>query len=146
MNGICHLLQALKSLARTGWMLRSVPRNLAESVAEHSFLAAVIALDIASRLRSGGIDVDPLRASALALIRDIGEAYVGDIAKVFDKLTGAVKDSIELGVVEEKVENEFLKKLYREFHEGRTREALIARLCDYLATYVQAKVCEGMGV
>ena len=144
-SGIYYILQALKSLARTGWMLRGVPKSLAESVAEHSFLSAVVALVMASKLRFSGVDVDPLRATVLALIHDVGEAYIGDIAKVFDELAGAVKESVEIGVVEDMVENEFLKTLYREFHEGKTKEAQIAKLCDHLATYIQARIYEGMG-
>ncbi|RLE92451.1 MAG: phosphohydrolase, partial [Thermoprotei archaeon] len=30
-----ELLQALKNLSRTGWMLRGVPHSEAETVAEH---------------------------------------------------------------------------------------------------------------
>jgi len=142
---IAHVASTLKSLSRTGWMLRGVPRVLAETVAEHSYLASLIALDLAGRLMACGVRVDPFRTAALALLHDVAEAFVGDIVKAYDELSGEVKSAIELKVVEKHIGSDFLLKLYREFYEGRTTEALVARICDYLATYVQATYYEKLG-
>jgi putative hydrolase of HD superfamily len=58
---------------RTGWVLRGIERP--ESVAEHSYRMAMMAL-----LFAGDRDVDASRASCMALVHDLAEAIVGDIA------------------------------------------------------------------
>ena len=142
---ITHIANTLKSLSRTGWMLKGVPCALAETVAEHSYLTSLIALDLSSRLKIRGFNIDPLKTTSLALIHDVAEAFIGDIAKTFDKLTGEVKAEVELKVAEENIKNKFLLDLYKDFTEGKTIEAKIARLCDYLATYIQAVRYEKIG-
>ena len=137
------VLRALYNLARTGWMLRGVPPSQAETVAQHSFLASILALELAEEARHRGVEVDPLRASAIALLHDAAEAWVGDIPK-------------PAGLEEAKVEAEgraiasaplsgLAKGLYREFNERSTREALIARAAELLATHLAASWYRGLG-
>lgn len=70
------LLEALslKNLPRTGWVLRGAPR---ESVAEHSYGAAIIAL-VLSRMEklSAKNEASLVR---LALLHDLHEARIGDL-------------------------------------------------------------------
>lgn len=44
--------KALLNLVRSGWLLRGIPRFLAETVAEHSFLAAYVCIELGSRIQS----------------------------------------------------------------------------------------------
>lgn len=60
----------LKTTKRTGWVVRGV--HLPESVADHSFRAALIALVLSD---AGGRD----HATKLALAHDVAEAQVGDL-------------------------------------------------------------------
>jgi putative hydrolase of HD superfamily len=63
---------ALKRTARTGWALARIANR--ESVADHSFRTAVIAMTLAAMAGA-----DPDRAAALALLHDLPEARLGDM-------------------------------------------------------------------
>jgi putative hydrolase of HD superfamily len=63
---------ALKRTARTGWALARLPNR--ESVADHSFRTAVIALALAAMAGA-----DPDRTATLALLHDLPEARLGDM-------------------------------------------------------------------
>jgi len=58
---------------RTGWVLKGI--NPCESVAEHSHRMGMLAL-----LFAGDAKIDVMRACAMALVHDLAEALVGDIA------------------------------------------------------------------
>lgn len=64
----------LKNLPRTGWVLRSAPR---ESVAEHTYGTAVIALLLARMEKLSARDEHALLR--LALLHDLHEARIGDL-------------------------------------------------------------------
>lgn len=71
---LLHTIQELKRIKRTGWVDRGVPAGEIESVADHSYLTALIAWIAA-------IDdptVDPDRVLKLAIIHDLAESIVGD--------------------------------------------------------------------
>ncbi|MEB3774390.1 MAG: HD domain-containing protein [Desulfurococcales archaeon] len=128
-----RIITALSSLARTGWMLRGVPSTLAETVAEHLFASAVIALEAGYRLKDEGVEVDPHKAAAIALAHDMGEALIGDIAKV----SGIDKTRVE----EEAVAriSGWVEQLYKEFEHGSSIEARIARASELAATILRAR-------
>ena len=65
----------LKRIKRTGWLDRGAPPDAVESVADHSFLTALVAWLVA--LDRPDLDAD--RVLKLAVIHDIAEAIVGDI-------------------------------------------------------------------
>ncbi len=138
-----HLLEGLANLVRTGWMQRGVPPAIGESVALHSFYAATIALEIGERLKDMGIEVDPLKASAIALTHDIGEALVGDMPKwstdrikeVKEKLEAEALNSMDLKIAE-----------YAKEYFEVTKESLIAKVSETLATLWQAEKYIKMGI
>ncbi|ELZ11368.1 metal-dependent phosphohydrolase HD sub domain protein [Natrinema thermotolerans DSM 11552] len=70
------LLEALelKDERRTGWVLRGI--DAPESVAAHTWGVATLCLYYADR--ADGVDRD--RAVSMALLHDLGEARIGDIA------------------------------------------------------------------
>jgi len=133
------MLLALASLARTGWMLDGVPARDAETVAEHLFAAAVIALELASRLRGEGVEVSPERAAAIALAHDLAESVIGDVTRRAAGLSGAKRRAEEEAFQELPVSGE-VKRLYLEFEGGETLEAAVARAAELLATAWRAKV------
>ncbi len=67
-------LQELKRVKRTGWIDRGVPPADVESVADHSYLTALIAWITAL----DNPDLDATRVLKLAIIHDLAEAIVGD--------------------------------------------------------------------
>lgn len=126
---------ALISVARTGWMIRGIPSNLSETVADHSFLTAYVCMDLISRLNDPNISLE--KTVLYAIIHDIGEAYIGDVVKTASIRLGGIKTQIELEVVEREIDNDIVKQLYREYAESKNKEALLAKLCNYVATYIK---------
>ena len=62
----------LKKVQRTGWVLKGVKD--VESVAEHTWRVALMALILAPQL-----GLDQLKLTKMALVHDLGEASIGDI-------------------------------------------------------------------
>ena len=135
---LAETLEAASALARTGWMLRGVPHQLAESVAEHSFWAAVIALELSSIARSLGIDVSPERVASIALVHDLAEALMGDIAKV-SGISDAVKEEAERKAIDMLPLSSVARGLMLEFMERRSVEARLAKAAEELATLLRAR-------
>ena len=81
---------ALKLLPRVGWLQRGIAN--AESVAEHSFGLAALALIFTAADDS----VDRERVLAMALVHDVAEALIGDLPFSARRLIGeAVKRDAE---------------------------------------------------
>ena len=135
-GSLYEVIEALSCLSRTGWMLRGVPSSLAESVAEHSFASALIAFELSVRLKERGIEVDPFRAAVIALVHDLGESVIGDIAKTAG--IGGAKREAELRAVYSLPVSGYLKDLIIEFEEGETLEAVLARISESVATILRA--------
>lgn len=72
--GVLRTIQHLKRVRRTGWIDRGVPRANVESVADHTYLTALIAW-LAS-IDDPALDSD--RVLKLAIIHDLAESIVGD--------------------------------------------------------------------
>lgn len=124
---ILDAINAVKCLRRTGWMQLGV--SDAETVAGHSFEAAILAMELAPI-----VGANPEKAAALALVHDLPEAVMGDIPKWTSSRT--VRNDREAAM---EIESNSIVKLILEFLEGKTKEAKIAKLCDLLSTNIQAK-------
>jgi len=72
--GVLRTIQELKRVKRTGWIDRGVPVAEVESVADHSYLTALIAWMAA--IDDPALDAD--RVLKLAMVHDLAEAIVGD--------------------------------------------------------------------
>ncbi len=72
-----HLI-ALKFVARTGWLDRSVDPAQVESVADHSCGVALLAWACALQRQAEGATLDPMRVAMLGLVHDLAEAETGD--------------------------------------------------------------------
>ena len=70
-------LNRLKAVPRIGWLLRGV-RDV-ESVADHSYGVALIAMILADRAKARGMAVDVERVLRMALLHDLTEARTGDL-------------------------------------------------------------------
>ncbi|MBN1146901.1 MAG: HD domain-containing protein [Anaerolineales bacterium] len=135
----------LKQLYRQGWLRRGVPRQRCESVAEHSFGVALLALWLAEAYYP---ELDGGKLLRMALLHDFGEIYAGDIipgdgvppqdksrreaesvAQVLGKLPGG----------------EAYVALWEEFERGDTPEARFVRQVDRLEMGLQARVYQAQG-
>src|SRR5579884_3285114 len=125
---------ALKRLRRAGWIRVGIPEP--ESVADHSFRLALMALLFGSRL---GLNVEKM--VHMALIHDLAEARTGDLTPG-DRVTSTEKqerERVAFGqIVERLPEGSALDDLWREYESGASREARIVRQLDKLEMALQA--------
>jgi len=129
---ILDAINAVKCLRRTGWMQHGVLD--AETVAGHSFEAAVLALELAPI-----VGADPEKAAALALVHDLPEALMGDIPKWTSSRISRIDREAAMEI------NSNIVSLVSEFLEGKTKEAKVAGLCDLISTNIQARRYLSMG-
>ena len=140
----------LKGLYRQGWLKRGVPELRAESVADHSFGTALLALLLADHL--GETDefagLDPHRCIEMALIHELGEVYAGDITPA-DGVPKEEKYRRErealVRVVAGLPEAERFLALWEEFEAGTSPEARFIRQLDRLEMGIQAVLLKSEG-
>ncbi|BDC18108.1 HD family hydrolase [Acidianus sp. HS-5] len=129
-----RMINASKNLVRTGWMQKGIPPAIGETVAAHSFEAAIIAYYLARKLSDKGISINPDHAAVIALFHDAGESVLGDLPKWTTERINkrdAEKDAFD--------EFGFGKDLFIEFKEQKTIESKIAKISDRLSTYLQSE-------
>lgn len=142
-------VQRLKALPRTGWLLRGV--RDAESIADHLFGVAWIAMLLADRANARGIQVNVEKVLRMALLHDLSEARTGDLpATIKPYFPGdtlkqadeqAAKDILQpLGEV-----GENYLALWHEYEERISLEARIVKAADKLDLLLQAREYEKGG-
>jgi putative hydrolase of HD superfamily len=133
----------LKRLPRTGWLLRGVPE--VESIADHSFGTAFVALALVDVLNASGTLPEPLdagKALAIAVLHDLPEARLTDLpgptkhliprevkseaeVKALAALTAALPSAMRF------------QALWREFEDESTPEGKLMRDVDKLEMMIQ---------
>ena len=143
-------LMRLKRLYRQGWLKRGLPEGLCESVAEHSFGTALLALLVAGKAGTAGAfgTLDAAKAALLALVHELGESYAGDITPV-DGVSREDKRSLERHAILRALgghpDLEWFLSLWEEFEEGVSAEARFVRQLDRLEMGLQAALQEAEG-
>jgi putative hydrolase of HD superfamily len=121
----------LKVLKRAGWVRSGVKEP--ESVADHSFGLAVLALMFAQKQ-----NLDVGKVAQTAILHDIGESIIGDITP-HDGVNSEQKKEQEAVAVQEILEDDKLYQLWLDFEEGRTPEGRLVKQLDKLEAYLQAR-------
>jgi putative hydrolase of HD superfamily len=127
----------LKDEKRTGWELRNIQDP--ESVADHSWSTAFLTLIYAEKE-----EINRDKAIKLALIHDLGEAEIGDIAhRAVDaeqEIEASEKSRLERETVEEISSNteEDIIDLWKEYEERKTKEAIFVKDMDMIDMCLQA--------
>jgi len=133
---------ALKRLYRQGWLMRGVSAEQCESVADHSFLTALLAWRIAAAERP---DLNPERVLMLALVHELGEIGAGDITP-HDGIGADEKRRREeeavVALCADLPGGDELIALWREFEYGGSPEADFVRQMDKLEMALQALAYE----
>ena len=142
-------LMRLKALPRTGWLLRGI-RDV-ESIADHSFGVAFIAMILADRAVAFGMEINIERILRMALLHDLSEVRTGDLPVTIKPYF----DSVALKAADEKAAQEILAPLgelgqqYLELrHEYEARESLESRIvkaADKLDLWLQVREYEKGG-
>ena len=136
----------LKQLYRQGWLLRGVPPERCESVADHTFGVALLAMLLAE---THFPDLDAGKVLRLALLHDFGEIYAGDITP-FDGIDRAEKVRREQAGVAQVLaklpQGERYLALWEEYEGQHSPEARFVRQIDRLEMALQASVYERQGL
>jgi len=136
----------LKQLYRQGWLKRGVSRKRCESVAEHSFGCAVLALWLAQAYHP---ELDAGKVLRMALLHDLGEVYAGDIIPS-EAVSAQEKHQRESAAVQQifgKLPGgDTYLSLWEEFEQGETPEARFVRQIDRLEMGLQAGVYAAQGL
>ena len=135
-------ISQLKLLYRQGWLRRNVPSSLCESVAEHSFGVAFLAMHLANVWFP---HLDQLKVMRLAVLHDLGEVYCGDLtpADGVDKQEKARREAVSVKTVLGKLPHgEQYIALWQEYEHQKSPEARFIRCIDRLEMALQACVYE----
>lgn len=135
----------LKRLYRQGWLKRDVEETACESVADHSFGTAILAL---LAPLPAGVQLDRSKAVLLALLHELGEVWAGDITPV-DGVSEEEKHTLETESVQRVLhkhpEAAQLRALWQEFEDMTSEEARWVRQLDRLEMGIQARIYEAEG-
>lgn len=137
----------LKQLPRMGWLLAGVAN--AESVAEHSFGVAILAMALAEAVNAApgeqGVDA-PLsieRVLKIALLHDLAESIVTDLPKRATEVIGenekhvAEQNAWQVLVQDDATAREWMA-CWQEYETASTPEARLVRDADKLEMIHQA--------
>ena len=133
------LCNKLKDVVRTGWRDWSVNRTRIESIAEHIFGVQMLAIAIKSEYQ---YDIDMMKVIYMLAIHELGETIIGDLTQF--QISKEEKEKIEHEAVHKilssLIDGEKIEKLFLEFDEHKTKEALFAYQCDKLECDIQCKL------
>ncbi len=147
---LLHSAQTLKNLPRTGWRMRGIAAG--ESVADHCFRTALAAMLFADELTRRGAEIDVGRTLRMALLHDLAECTLGDIALPGVRHMGAsAKEEAERAAFVELVSaldalGEEYVALWDEYATGRTIESVVVHAADRAEMLLQALEYEEVGV
>ena len=138
------LCNKLKNVIRTGWLDWKVNKDRVESVAEHIYGTQMLAIAMKSEYN---YDIDIMKVIYMLAIHELGEAIIGDLTQF--QITKEDKIKIEHEAVDNilsgLLDGDEINKLYLEFDERKTKEALFAYYCDKLECDLQAKLYDEEG-
>jgi 5'-deoxynucleotidase YfbR-like HD superfamily hydrolase len=139
--GFLYEMGRLKHLPRTGWQLLGIP--LPESVAEHSFRVAMVAMVLAA---TAGADVG--RTVALGVFHDAHETRIGDVPSVGRAYVNtATPEAVTAHQTSELPGNaaKVLQDLTAEYEAVATLESQLAHDADKIETLLQAIEYQAQG-
>jgi putative hydrolase of HD superfamily len=136
------LLQAnrLKTTPRAGWVIRGL--NKVESVADHSYGVAFVALTLAELIQK---PIDREKTLTIAIIHDLPESAITDIpAPALRHFPAGAKRQAELSAMTEIMASlpfgERLQSWWQEFEDCSSIEGRLVRDADRLELSLQAYV------
>lgn len=131
----------LKNIYRQGWLKVRIGLEHAakcESVADHSFSVALLALTI---IEKNKLDLDTFKCVKMSIIHELGEIYAGDYTP-YDNVTKEEKHNQEKEAIKRVLssideDNDFMS-LWEEFEIRESKEAKFVKNVDNLEFLLQA--------
>ena len=143
-------LQRLKTLERTGWTLRGMPRGT-ESVAAHSFGVSVTAMFLADAIRSRGVTVNLERVLKMALVHDWAEARIGDLPKTATDYFGTnarkiaeTRAFVDIVNAIGSTSSEY-ETIFQDYEDRTSLEAKLVKAADVIDLLIEAYALEHAG-
>lgn len=141
-----EVIGKLKNVKRSGWISHVGIEN-PESVADHSFRSAVLAMCIGDLL-----DVDTEKLVKMLLLHDVQEALTGDYDIFAKKKIGMNKFKTQeksatlkvLSILPSELRKEYIDD-WEEFEKQKTPEAILANDIDKIEMMIQALEYEKQG-
>ena len=139
----------LKALPRTGWLLRGV-RDV-ESIADHVFGVAFVAMILADRAIALGLSVSVEKVMRMALLHDLSEARTGDLPSTIkpyflgDTLKHADDQATREILQPLGEQGEKYLALWQEYEARNSLEARIVKAADKIDLLLQAREYEKGG-
>ena len=143
---VYYQLNQLKQLYRQGWLQRGIPPERCESVADHVFSMAALAL-LCWRLYAPELDL--ARVLEMTLLHELGEIFAGDITpahQVPDEEKHRREAESVVRVLAGLPDGEHYRRVWLEFEQGASPEARFVRQMDKLEMGLQAGVYRRMGL
>lgn len=128
----------LNNIERTGWKDMHIDGRL-ESDGEHTFFCTTLALDIINKQK---LKLDTEKVLKMLIYHEIGEIDFGDHTPR-EYLTKEFKHNEEMkGVkrISKLAKNKEILKIWSEFEELKSEEAIFCKKIDKLATIIQSKI------
>lgn len=132
-NDVKNVLSKINELKRSGWINRKVKKP--ESVAEHSYCVALMALAFAPA------EMDKTKLVKMALVHDIQEIYAGDFTP-HDQITAEEKGRLELIAaqkISKDLNNPEMLSLFMEYEKGEGKEAKFIKDLDRMDAVLLGK-------
>lgn len=131
----------LKNIYRQGWLNVRIGlehANKCESIADHSFSVALLALTI---IEKNNLSLDVLKCIKMGIIHELGEVYAGDYTP-YDNITKEEKHIKEKEAILKVLQtldkdNDYLE-IWEEFEKLETAEAKFIKNIDHLEFLLQA--------
>lgn len=135
----------LKNIYRQGWLKVRIGlehREKCESVADHSFSMALLAITIIEKYK---LPYDTLKCIKMCIIHELGEIYAGDYTP-YDKITKEEKHLKEKEAIQKVLkfldfDNDFLN-LWEEYEKRETEESRFVKNIDELDFLLQSAAYE----
>jgi putative hydrolase of HD superfamily len=135
----------LKQLYRQGWLLRNVPEEKCETVAEHIYGVTMLSFIIANEFFP---EFDITKIIKMALIHDLGEAHVGDLTP-YDQIRINKKEEDEYEAITKILSKlssgQAYLNLWKEYRDQSSPEGKFVKQIDRLEMALQASVYEHLG-
>lgn len=134
------LLELTRSQPQTGYALSGISQGDLSNLAEHHYLTAVIAWQLARTVNQAGASLNIERVLEFALVHDLGELFGGDIAMPYAKINRRAYRAAKVFEAENQKflarffgkDANYFKKLGVEILKPGSDEAIVAKLADYL--------------
>ena len=133
------LCNKLKNIIRTGWKAWNVKRDRIESVAEHIYGTQMLAIAMKAEYN---YDIDISKVIYMLAIHELGEIFIGDLIECdIEKEEKEKKEHQAVHkILSELLKGKEIEKLFLEFDERKTPEAIFAYQCDKLECDLQCKL------